>query len=346
MKKWSLEVLETIGLPALLGLYLALNYCDHYGDYSNFIVVALSVCFSIWLFLKVFRLVVPRKSEKSKGKGKIVLDIVGTFLSCYIGALIPLAILDFKFWHIHFLKTKPALATIILFVIIFGMMIGFTYALRFSREARERERTANALRSLAVEAELRALRSQINPHFLFNVLNSINSLISQNPPLARKMIVRLSDLLRMVLDGRDQALVPLKQELGFARAYLEIEGIRFKERLAYHEDVEPGLEDRLFPAMILQPLLENAVRYGIAGCRERGMIRLSIRLLDGRVHCVIANPAAPGRSKDQPIVERTGLTNIRQRLSLLYKNEATFEAGWSEDDLFEVHLSIPQPVAS
>jgi len=346
VKKWSLEVLKSAGLPILLGLYLALNYCDHYEDYSNFFVVTLSVSFSIWLFLKVFRLILPKKSDKIKGKRKLVFEIVGTFLSCYIGALIPLAILDFKFWQVHFLKTKPALATIILFVIIFGMVIGFTYALQFSREARERERTANALKSLVVEAELRALRSQINPHFLFNVLNSINSLISQNPYLARKMVVRLSDLLRMVLDGRDQALVPLKQELGFARAYLEIEEIRFKERLVYREEIDPGLEDTLFPAMVLQPLLENAVRHGIAGCREKGVIHLTIRLHDGRMHCVISNPAGPGRSKGQPIVERTGLTNIRQRLNLLYKNEATFEAGWSEDDHFEVRLSIPQAVAS
>jgi len=345
MKIWSLEVLESVGLPILLGLYLALNYSDHYEDYSNFFFVALSVSFSIWLLLKAFRLLWPRRYDRPKGNKKLVLEILGTFLCCYLGALIPLAILDFKFWQIHFLKTKPALATIILFVIIFGMMIGLTYALQFSHEARERERTANALKSLAVEAELRALRSQIDPHFIFNILNSINCLISQDPYLARKMVVRLSDLLRRVLDGRDKALVRLKEEIGFARAYLEIEEVRFKDRIVCLEEIDPDLEDTLFPAMVLQPLLENAVRHGIAGCRDKGVIQLSIRLVDGRIDCVISNPVASGSSKGQPVVERTGLTNIRQRLDLLYKNEATFEAGWSEEGLFEVRFSIPQQMA-
>ncbi len=108
MKKWSLEVLETIGLPILLGLYLALNYSDHYEDYSNFIVVGLSVSFSIWLLLKAFRLLWLRKSDNLKRKKKLFLEILGIFLACYVGALIPLAILDFRFWQVHFLKTKPA----------------------------------------------------------------------------------------------------------------------------------------------------------------------------------------------------------------------------------------------
>ena len=144
---------------------------------------------------------------------------------------------------------------------------------------RERERQAAALATELVQARLQALRMQINPHFLFNTLNTISALIHENPDAAERMIVRLSELLRRTLDRGDVQEVPLREELEFLKSYLEIEQMRFPDRHTVTFDIEPKTTELLVPHLILQPLVENALRHGIMPREEAGRIEISARLV-------------------------------------------------------------------
>ena len=208
---------------------------------------------------------------------------------------------------------------------------------------RERERQTAALATELVQARLQALRMQINPHFLFNTLNTISALIHENPDAADRMIVRLSELLRRTLDRGDVQEVPLREELEFLRSYLEIEQMRFPDRLTVTFDIEPKAQDLLVPHLILQPLVENALRHGILPREEAGRVEISARVADGRHlelkvrdngNGLLAANGGPGR-------EGIGLQNIRSRLAQLYGAAQQLEIGNASAGGVEARVRIP-----
>src|SRR5271170_2502103 len=136
------------------------------------------------------------------------------------------------------------------------------------------------------EARLAALTSQINPHFLFNTLNSVSSLIRSNPEQARSVVYRLSSILRRLLRKTDN-LTPLREELAFIDNYMTIEMVRFGEKLRFIKEIDPETLDRLVPSMLLQPLIENSIRHGLATKVDGGMVRVRSYLADGRLHLVV-----------------------------------------------------------
>ena len=204
---------------------------------------------------------------------------------------------------------------------------------------RERERLIRA-EARAHEARLAALRLQLQPHFLFNALNAVSTLVAENRPAeANRMLARLSDFLRATLERKDAVEVPLTDELDFTRQYLEIEEARFGERLRVEIDVEPGARTALVPPMILQPLVENAVRHailprsgggaiGIVASRENGFLRLGVND-DGPG--TTARDSRPG----------LGLANTRQRLEELYAGRAELTLGTSALGGLAVSLRLP-----
>ncbi len=147
------------------------------------------------------------------------------------------------------------------------------------------------------EARLAALTSQINPHFLFNTLNSVSSLIRTNPEQARSVVYRLSSILRRLLRKTDN-LTPLREELAFIDNYMTIEMVRFGEKLRFIKEIDPETLDRLVPSMLLQPLIENSIRHGLATKVDGGMIRVRSYLADGRLHLVVEDDGVgiPGSS--------------------------------------------------
>jgi two-component system, LytTR family, sensor histidine kinase AlgZ len=203
---------------------------------------------------------------------------------------------------------------------------------------REAEQRALELQVLAREAELKALKAQIHPHFLFNSLNSISSLAGTDPGKARAMCLYLSEFLRKSLAFGERKSVPVAEELALARAYLEVEGMRFGSRLSVEEAVESEGESCLVPPLLLQPLVENAVRHGIATTVEGGVIRLEARRTGNRLRILIENPCDP----DAPPRRGTGLglANVRQRLAARYGTEALFAARHLADRYLVV-LSLP-----
>lgn len=184
-------------------------------------------------------------------------------------------------------------------------------------------------------ARIEALQSRIRPHFLFNSMNSLASLIAIDPERAEKLVEDLSALFRASL--ADARLVSLEQELTLAKRYLEIESLRLGERLRQNWSVEGGLERLQIPAMLLQPLLENAVLHGIARLREGGEIAVEITARDGRLQLSITNPVPGGEIRGGNGI---AMDNIRQRLAAHYGDRFSFEAG-PEEGGYRVSLRLP-----
>lgn len=221
---------------------------------------------------------------------------------------------------------------------LFLLSVAISYALIAFRESREAERQAMELRFLAQEAELRALRSQINPHFLFNSLNSISALTTTDPPGARTMTLLLADFLRRTLSLGAKQLITVNEEVGLALNFLEIEQVRFGSRLKIRKNIDARIESMQVPPLLLQPLVENAVGHGIANLIDGGEITISASARGSRLFLSIDNPCDPEhpRRRGQGI----GLENVRNRLRTLYAAEAKLDVH-SLPDSFHAEIMLP-----
>jgi two-component system, LytTR family, sensor histidine kinase AlgZ len=223
-------------------------------------------------------------------------------------------------------------------VLLYLLAAALHYVLAAFEASRLAETEALRFQVLSREAELRALRAQIHPHFLFNSLNSINALITAQPEEARRLCVLLGEFLRrcLTLGARDR--VPLSEELALAEDLLAIEKVRFGSRLRFESRIEEAARAWPVPPLVLQPLVENAVTHGIAQCLDGGTVVLEARTGGDRLRVSIVNP----RDADGPARKGTGigLENVRRRLDAMYGREAVFRHQ-AQDDSFRVELEIP-----
>ena len=201
----------------------------------------------------------------------------------------------------------------------FWAVIGIVHAFEFNRRYREREVAAADLRARLSEAQLEALRSQIHPHFLFNTLHAISTLMHRDVEAADRMLTRLSDLLRLTMQHRDQNEISLRDELALVDQYIEIMRVRFGDRLTVRHVIRPDTLDALVPQFILQPLLENAFDHGIANTAGPGTIEISALTVDGKLELSISdNGFNRNRSGQRVKKNGMGLANTRRRLEQLY----------------------------
>jgi len=224
-------------------------------------------------------------------------------------------------------------------ILLYLMSVAVHYALLAMESSAQAEQRETQARVLARDAELRALKAQVNPHFLFNSLHSISALTSIDPARAREMCLALSDFLRMTLGLGEKGAIPLSDELSLLRSYLVVEKIRFGARLDMREEIDDRTLNCLVPPLLLQPLIENAVGHGIANLPEGGWIRLNIREDGGGAVLVDVrnnfDPDAPPRRKNG-----VGLKNVSGRLQARYGKQAQVVVN-KDKDQFEVKLSFP-----
>ncbi len=215
----------------------------------------------------------------------------------------------------------------------------FFYAVNYYQGFKEKLRNEGKLKSLVKEAELHALKSQINPHFLFNSLNSISSLTMTDPAKAQEMVINLSSLMRYSLKHDQIDKVPFSEELNNNRLYLQIEKVRFGKKLNPVFEIDENCLDALIPNMILQPLYENAIKYGVYEATEPvGIITKSVCNNDV-LEITITNNYDPNSMSKRG--EGIGLRNIRDRLQIIYNNPMLMKVEDNKKE-FKVTLAIPQ----
>jgi LytS/YehU family sensor histidine kinase len=225
-------------------------------------------------------------------------------------------------------------------VLLYLLAVALFYVLLAQEASREAEQREMQARVLARDAELRALKAQVNPHFLFNSLHSISALTSSDPKRAREMCIALADFLRATLGLGEKELIAMEEELSLIHSFLAVEKIRFGQRLQMEERIDQEVLQCMVPPLILQPLVENAVAHGIANLTEGGWIRLdaSYRGDDSLLSITVDNsfdPETPPRRKSG-----LGLANVRQRLATRYGDHASFLVE-KNGTRFHVALSLP-----
>ena len=231
----------------------------------------------------------------------------------------------------------------------YSAIVGAGYALGYYRESRARAIRAANLETRLVQARLKTLEAELHPHFLFNTLHAISTLVHTHPDGADRMISRLSDLLRITFSRSDAACVSLHEELEFLQKYLEIEQIRFQDRLAVKFDIDPETLDTDVPRLILQPLVENAIKHGIGPRAGQGLVQISTKKRpDGTWIEVRDNGVGLSRNARARFTNGVGLSNTRARLECLYGSQhrldfAEGNGGLSVQMLIPAHRPAPHP---
>ena len=221
---------------------------------------------------------------------------------------------------------------------------GLYFGIKYYRLLQEERQRGLKSETMAHEAQLKMLRYQLNPHFLFNTLNAISTLIlDKQNELANTMVTRLSHFLRYSLDNDPMAKVTLAQEIEAMKLYLDIEKVRFAERLRLAFEVDRDAEGALIPSLLLQPLVENAIKYAIAQSVNGGAIRIAARVFAGELLLEVSDdgpgldPTAVSKNKRTGV----GLTNTRERLQELYGNNHSFQLDRTEPHGLTINIRIP-----
>jgi LytS/YehU family sensor histidine kinase len=228
--------------------------------------------------------------------------------------------------------------------LFYGLLLGIAHLGLYYRRYREREQAAEQLARGLTEARLQALKMQLQPHFLFNTLNAISALIPAEAKAAKRMLARLGDLLRITLEHEETQEVTLREELAFLEPYLEIEQARLGDRLTVVMKIAPETLDARVPHLILQPLVENAVRHGIAARIEPGRVDISAsRGPDDRFLQLEIKDDGRGVDRENEVRTRkgVGLSNIRSRLEQLYGSEHRFRLVNRGEGGVLVQISLP-----
>lgn len=227
-------------------------------------------------------------------------------------------------------------------LLFYAGTLGVYSIFNYYREARERELKASQLETQLARAQLQNLKMQLHPHFLFNTLHTISVLMSKDVAAANRMLLQLSDLLRVTLDNAGAQEVALRREMEFLERYLEIEQTRFRDRLSLRIEVDPATYDALVPNLILQPLVENAIRYGIAQRLTPGLVEIRALRAGEKLRLQVRDDGPGIAPPHQSVLrEGVGLTNTRARLAQLYGQEHQFEMRNAADGGLLVTITLP-----
>ena len=273
----------------------------------------------------------------------LVIPVAHVALATYLRMLIR----PFDVWsdvRPFLLQFRGVLDSLFLFdFVVYWAILGVGYAFDYRERYRERESAASQLKAQLAQARLEALKMQLHPHFLFNTLHAISGLVRRNETQpAVNMIAGLSELLRRALDSADEQEATLREELKFASLYLDIQTVRFPDRLTVRMEVAPETLDALVPNMLLQPLVENAVRHGISADESAGVVVIGSRRAGDMLHVTVSDDG-PGLQSGWRLGEGAGigLVNTGERLKRLYGPEHRFELRNGEAGGVTASVTIP-----
>ncbi len=294
---------------------LVRHYPLDQGNWPSSVPLHLSVGTLCTLFVLV--VTVPVFQQFTHGDPQLPQTFSGMFVMHFVGGFV---------WYLW----------------VYWAIVGVCHSYEYYRKYREREEKAVELEYQLTQAELRVLKMQLHPHFLFNTLNAVSALMHKDVELADSMVARLGELLRSTLDNLGAHEVTLRQELDFVRPYLEIEQARLGERLTVDWDIDPETMDLHVPNLILQPLVENAIRHGIAPHSQAGRIEIISRRVKGKLRLQVRDNG-PGLSAKQKIAFKpgVGIATTRARLQQLYGPDQHFEMVNSPQGGFCVSLILP-----
>jgi len=227
-------------------------------------------------------------------------------------------------------------------VLAYAALVGVAQSVHFYRRLRERERQALLLESQLTQARLRALQAQLHPHFLFNALNGISTLLRRDPRMAQDALASFSELLRLALNQSAQPEVTLRDDLEFLRRYVEVQQMRLGDRLRFEESIPEALADCVVPALLLQPLVENSLRHGIEPSPNPGFVRVAARQTDNYILLTVEDNGL-GLSNGKPAANSggLGLENLRARLRSLYGERQRLEVSERPGGGALVEIQIP-----
>ena len=279
--------------------------------------------------------------DKPPARRAVLIHVLAAIAFAVAHQVMMALLIQWRFSDVRFglYFTKMVVAYLAIDVVVYWGVVGGYYAIDYARELRRRELTATQLQVSLTEARLQALRAQVNPHFLFNTLNAI-SVLAMKGDVQRvtQTLALLGDLLRLTIDSELPQRLPLSRELELTDLYLEIQRVRFPDRLMVDRDIAADALDALVPSLLLQPIVENAVVHGIAQHVEAGRITLRARRDGGdlRLQVCDTGPGFPSGALRHGI----GLTNTRERLSQLYGGEQRV-TWWNGESGACVQITIP-----
>jgi LytS/YehU family sensor histidine kinase len=282
------------------------------------------------------------KSEEEKMVSIVINNLVGCIMAVgfWIGLtyFLLVSVFNHNQDYLSFIrKSIPWRAGI--GIIFYEVIIMVYYLIIFYRNNKENQVKEAELKALVKESELKSLKSQINPHFLFNSLNSISSLTMIEPSKAQEMIIKLSEFLRYTTSNKEERLTTLEQELANVNRYLDIEKIRFGKRLSVKQEIGENCRNLRLPGLILQPLVENAIKFGVYESTEGSLIEMICSCNSSALSIVVRNDWDPDFQANKG--EGIGLRNIRSRLRILYNRDDLLNIR-KDHNIFEITIIFPQ----
>jgi two-component system, LytTR family, sensor kinase len=286
--------------------------------------------------------------ERNTWKRAVAVHVPGVFIATLLHIALTVSLKTLTVWTVgqeHMWRQEAQRMFFHNFdweMMTYWAIVGLSHALRYYSEARDRELRESQLETHLVEAQLQALQRQLQPHFLFNTLNTISALMHRNVDAADNMIAKLSDLLRISLHNVGVQEVCLKDELDFLSKYLEIEQTRFRDRLTVVFDVQPDTLDALVPNLVLQPLVENSIKHGIGQRSTAGQIEIRSRRAGGLLELEVQdNGVGLSAARLTDFNRGVGLANTRSRLQHLYGSSHRFEFRQPPGGGLSVRIAIP-----
>ncbi len=366
---WRLQLAVIVGWT-LIGLTFTFNYylfSDHYvaifkqpPTLEQMLIWELPYWF-LWAALSplVFWLTMRFPLER----GRLVRNSLVHVVACVSLSLIHRAVYLIVGWllHVAVYRQLSSISEVFGFLLLFNLPTGFmsygtillvSYAVNYYRRYQDEELKISRLKTelaqaqlQTTQAQLQSLKMQLQPHFLFNTLNSISTLLDEDVEAADEMLARLGDFLRLTLDNTGTQEVTLQEELEFLRCYLEIEQVRFQDRLTVRMQIDPETLDALVPNLILQPIVENAIRHGVIACVGKGRIEIHSARSDGLLLLEVTDNGPGLRAEansDRSAMKRgLGFSLTKERLERLYGTKQQFSLQDAAEGGLQVMLEIP-----